>query len=73
MDNEQYRSHIVEQFCPHVGKKVLGFVTYKFIPGNDLGNGSQVRLRQELVRAECLQLEQCPSLGCQTGLNPIAG
>lgn len=73
MEREQYRSHVVEQFCPYVGRKVLGFVTYRFVPGNDLGNGSQVRLLQEVVRAECLHLESCQSLGCQLGINPIAG
>lgn len=77
---EQYRSHLVEQYCPYVGYKILGFVTYRFVPVgpgepgeiDESGEQGDKRLKRELVRANCLQVENCPDLGCQRGRNPLA-
>lgn len=73
MEKESYRSHLVEQYCPHVNKKVMGFVTYRLTAGESHDNGSQARLIREVLRAKCLHMESCESLGCQKGINPIAG
>lgn len=73
MQEEMFRSCLVEQYCPHVGKKVLGFVTYRLVPRECPDDGSQVRLLREVVRAKCLHIDSCEDLGCQRGVNPIAG
>lgn len=69
---EQVRSHLVEQFCPYVNKKVLGFRTFRLIPLKDASGEVQPNLREEVLRADCLVLESCQNLGCQTGSNPFA-
>lgn len=30
--DEQHRSHLVERYCPYVARKILGFITYRFVP-----------------------------------------
>lgn len=69
---ESYRSVIVEQFCPHVGRKVLGFRTYRLERGEEPENGGQAPLYQEVIRSVCLHRETCQHLGCVTGLDPFA-
>lgn len=66
---EQYRSHLVEQFCPYVGKKVLGFVTHRFIPAGD--GPFNEHFVQETVRADCLEEDHCSDLSCQRGMHPF--
>ncbi len=71
---ESYRSSIVEEFCPHVGRRVLGFRTYRleWDPERE-EEGGQPALRRELVHSFCLHRETCQHLGCVTGLDPFAG
>ncbi len=69
---ESYRSSIVEEFCPHVGKRVLGFRTYRLEEERPAGEAGQPILRRELVHAFCLHRETCQHLGCVTGLDPFA-
>lgn len=72
-EQEHYRSHLVEQYCPYVNRKILGHVTYRYTPEADPAREGQVRLKQELVRADCLLQENCENLGCQRGRHPLAG
>lgn len=67
---EQFRSQLVEAYCPYVGRRILGYVTHRLVREAD-GEG-QVHLRQEVVRADCLLRETCEDLGCHRGVHPLA-
>ncbi len=72
-EKEQYRSHLVEQYCPYVNRKILGYVTYRYTSEADPDRPGQAHLNQEIVRADCLLQDQCEDLGCQRGRHPLAG
>lgn len=63
---EQHRSRLVEAFCPYARRKILGLVTYHYVPDPEDGG-----LRRQRVRAECLLREQCEELGCVLGAHPL--
>lgn len=71
-DREQYRSSLVEKYCPYVRKKILGHVTYRVTTRPDPDRDGQPRTVQELVRTKCLMEETCEDLGCHRGDDPLA-
>jgi hypothetical protein len=66
MEEERYRSQLVERLCPYTGKRVLGFITLRLRrePG---GEGWE----EEVFRAQCLHRESCGDLGCERGIHPF--
>ncbi len=66
MEEELYRSRLVEKFCPYTGKKALGLVTVRLKRDTVAG-----RWEEEVFRAQCLHRENCQDLGCEKGFHPF--